>query len=92
MKLTNTIDMMCSQEFKDRFIADFYQLKIRRGGLHNMLVTYRKGELSFKPKCRYELLPKQVIFMDAYIHILSEKATFEGIELWKELVNYGKQE
>lgn len=91
MKLTNTIDMMCSQD-KDRFIAEVYQLNIRRGGLHKMLVNYRKGELSFKPKCSYELLPKQLIFMDAYTNILSGRATFEGIELWEELVNHVEQE
>lgn len=91
MKLTNTIDMMCSQDFKDRFSAEFYQLKIRRDGLQSMLIKYRKGELSFKPKCSYELLHKQLIFMDAYMNILSERATFEGIELWKEELN-GEQE
>ena len=92
MKLTNTIDMMCSPDFKDRFIAEVYQLKIRRDGLQSMLIKYRKGELSFKPKCRYELFHKQLIFMDAYMNILSERATFEGIELWKELVNHDEQE
>ena len=81
MKLLETVQMMNSNDFKDRFRAEFYQLKIRRDGLQNMLVKYKNGELPFTPNCTYELLHKQLIFMDCYMNILSERAEIEGIEL-----------
>ena len=81
MKLSETVEMMNSSDFKERFRAEFYQLKIRRDGLQNMLVKYKNGELPFTPNCTYELLHKQLIFMDCYMNILSERAEIEGIEL-----------
>ena len=81
MNLLDTIDMMSSSDFKERFKAELYQLKIRRDGLQNMLVKYKNNELPFVPKCSYELLHKQLIFMDCYMNILSERAIIEGIEL-----------
>ena len=81
MNLIETVDMMGSPDFKERFRAEFYQLKIRRDGLQNMLVKYKNGELPFTPSCSYELLHKQLIFMDCYMNILSERAIIEGIEL-----------
>ncbi len=81
MKLLETVEMMNSSDFKERFRAEFYQLKIRRDGLQNMLVKYKNGELPFTPNCTYELLHKQLIFMDCYMNILSERAEIEGIEL-----------
>ena len=81
MKLLDTVEMMNSNDFKDRFRAEFYQLKIRRDGLQNMLVKYKNDDLPFIPNCSYELLHKQLIFMDLYMNILSERAEIEGIEL-----------
>lgn len=81
MKLNETIEMMNSSDFKERFKAEYYQLKIRRDSLQNMLVKYKNDDLPFMPNCSYELLHKQLIFMDCYMNILSERAMIEGIEL-----------
>ena len=81
MKLLDTVEMMNSSDFKERFRAEYYQLKIRRDGLQNMLVKYKNGELPFTPNCSYELLHKQLIFMDCYMNILNERAEIENIEL-----------
>lgn len=81
MKLTDTIEMMNSNDFKERFRAEFHQLKIRRDGLQNMLVKYKNDELPFTPNCSYELLHKQLVFMDCYMNILSERARVENIDL-----------
>ena len=56
MKLNETVEMMNSQDFKERFKAEYLQLKIRMEGLSNMLKKYKEGILNFKPKCSYELL------------------------------------
>ena len=83
MKLLETVEMMNSSDFKERFRAEFYQLKIRRDGLQNMLVKYKNDDLPFIPNCSYELLHKQLIFMDCYMNILSERAIIENVDLYK---------
>lgn len=81
MELQDTIDLMKSSDFKDRFKAEYYQLKIRTEKLAAMLDKYEAGTLEFTPKCSIEILTAQHEFMKAYLHILKERADIEGIEL-----------
>ena len=81
MELKETIEMMTSSDFKDRFKAEYYQLKIRHEGLARMLKGYREGTLNFKPNCSYELLHTQLVYMECYINVLEERAKIENIEL-----------
>lgn len=81
MKLSETLKMMESSEHKERFKAEYLQLKIRIEGLSNMLKKYKNGTLNFKPSCSYDLLNRQLIFMEKYRECLEERAVIEGIEL-----------
>lgn len=81
MELKNTIEMMNSEDFKERFKAEYYQVKIRRDKLYEMLNKLKDGTLNFKPKCSYELLHEQAIYMNNYIEVLEARAEIEGIEL-----------
>ena len=49
--LKETVEMMNSADYKERFIAEYEQLVIRYTGLKNMLEKWDKGELNFKPTC-----------------------------------------
>ena len=79
--LKDTIELMVSENYKDRFKAEFYQLKTRRDNLHAMIVKYAAGSLDFEPSCPLELLEEQEEAMDKYIHILEVRAEIEKIEL-----------
>ena len=46
MELNKTIEMMTSADYKERFKAEFYQLKIRICKLDNMVSKYKLGECS----------------------------------------------
>ena len=81
MELNNTIEMMNSQDYKERFKAEYLQLKIRYKKLFNMLVKYKAGSLKFVPACPYDLLYEQLQHMGRYIMILEARAEVEGIEL-----------
>lgn len=81
MELLDTIELMKSNDFKDRFKAEYYQLKIRAEKLADMLDKYKAGTLEFTPKCSIEKLDVQYVFMNAYLHTLEERAIIEGIEL-----------
>lgn len=81
MELNETIEMMTSADYKERFKAEYYQLKIRHERLAKMLKGYKQGTLNFKPNCSYELLHTQLVYMECYINVLEERAKIENIEL-----------
>ena len=81
MELKDTIEMMGSEDYKERFEAEYLQLKIRINGLRNMLKKYKAGTLTFKPSCSYDLLNGQLKAMEMYAQYLKERAEIENIEL-----------
>jgi len=81
MKLNETVKMMDSTEYKERFRAEYFQLKIRMTGLGSMLKKYKAETLPFKPSCSYDLLNGQFKAMDLYASYLEERAKIENIDL-----------
>ena len=81
MQLKDTVEMMNSKDFKERFKAEYYQLLIRLEGLSCMLYEWKNNMLDFEPNCSKETLENQVIFMQGYMDILLLRAEIEGIEL-----------
>lgn len=81
MELKETVKMMESVDYKERFKAEYLQLKIRITGLKNMLKKYKSGTLNFKPSCSYDLLNGQLKAMEMYASYLEERAEIEKIEL-----------
>lgn len=81
MELKDTIPMMMSDDYKERFKAEYYQLKIRCEKLSAMLERYAQGELHFKPSCSWYLLVNQRDYMVQYSEILEHRAEIEGINL-----------
>lgn len=84
MELKDTIEMMNSPDYKERFKAEYWQTKIRYGKLFDMLVKYKAGTLSFVPRCSFDLLYEQAQHMGRYILLLEARAEIEGIDLWKQ--------
>lgn len=81
MELKDTIDLMNSEDYKDRFKAEYYQTKIRYDKLHNILIKYEAGVLDFKPTCSITKLQEQKRYMGEYLRCLEVRAAIEGIEL-----------
>lgn len=81
MKLSETVEMMNSKDFKDRFRAEYFQLTNRITGLSSMLERYRKNTLPFTPKCSIKLLDGQLNSMIIYRTHLEERAKIEGVSL-----------
>lgn len=80
-ELHDIIGLMCSEDYKDRFKAEYLQLKMRYNKLHNMVVKYEANTLDFKPSCNIELLKKQKAAMGNYLYCLEVRAQVEGIDL-----------
>lgn len=79
--LEDTIDYMRSSDYKERFIAEYWQTKIRYDRLHELVVKYDANVINFKPNCPIELLKKQLSFMGNYLYILEVRAKIEDIDL-----------
>lgn len=81
MKLKDTVEMMNSKDYKERFKAEYYQLMLRLDGLVGMLIKWENGMLDFTPKCSKETLENQVIFMQGYLNSLRLRAEIEEIDV-----------
>ena len=68
MPLKNTVDLMLSDNYKDRFRAEYYQTKERYQRLHLMIIKYEAGTLDFQP-------------MGEYLYVLEMRAQLEEIDL-----------
>ncbi|MEE0968153.1 MAG: hypothetical protein U0M06_02115 [Clostridia bacterium] len=81
MELKDTIEMMQSTDYKERFKAEYQQTKIRYDKLHKMLTKAEAGTLDFTPTCPLELLREQKANMGRYLHCLEIRAEIEKIDL-----------
>lgn len=81
MELKDTIELMNSADYKERFIAEYLQLKIRYNKLFTMVTKWDKGELDFKPTCPRMAYHKQLLAMQEYLKVLEYRAECEKINL-----------
>ena len=81
MPLKNTVDLMLSDNYKDRFRAEYYQTKERYQRLHPMIIKYEAGTLDFQSDCPLELLKRQAKAMGEYLYVLEMRAQLEEIDL-----------
>lgn len=81
MDLKDTIKMMDNADYKERFKAEYYQLKIRYEKLKGMVVKWDKDRLDFIPTCPRSTYELQLKFMYEYMAILEARAVMEGVNL-----------
>ena len=81
MKLADTVEMMNSSDYKERFKAEYAQLVIRYYGLRNMLEKWDNGILEFEPTCPRSTYNLQIKAMTDYIAILEARAVMENVDL-----------
>lgn len=80
-ELRDTIELMESADYKERFKAEYWQTKIRYDKLHKMLIKYESGKLNFTPSCSLTILKQQLSFMGQYLYTLELRAEIEDVEL-----------
>ena len=79
--LNDTIELMRSDDYKDRFKAEYYQLKIRHEKLLAMRVKMDEGTLEFTPICPPSTYDLQLEYMEKYLAVLEARAAMEGVDL-----------
>lgn len=79
MELKDTVEMMLSDDYKERFKAEYWQTKIRYDKLRKMVDNWEK--LNFKPTCAYSTYVCQLLAMEDYMNLLRSRAEQEEVEL-----------
>ena len=85
MELKETVELMNSEDYKDRFIAEYRQVKTRYEKLKNFCnkieVEEMLGKEVTKHDCPLELLREQQKYMGLYLSVLEKRALIENIVL-----------
>ena len=81
MELKDTVDGMLSDDYKERFKAEYQQLKIRLYKLGHMLWLKSESMLEFELTCPMSLLTKQEKLMQELLEVYEWRARIEGIDL-----------
>lgn len=85
MELKETVELMNSEDYKERFVAEYHQVKIRYEKLKNFCnkieVETMLGKEVTKHDCPLELLREQQKYMGLYLSILEKRALIENIVL-----------
>ena len=81
MSLKDTAKLMVNDDYKDRFSAEYFQLKIRYDKLCAMLNKWDAGTLEFAPTCPRNLYDGQMRAMRWYLCVLENRARLEGVNL-----------
>jgi hypothetical protein len=99
MELKHTVELMNSECYKDRFVAEYLQTKIRYEKLkafNNKLEAAERTQYMAKAipmpahDCPLHLLREQQSIMGQYLHLLEVRAVIEGIDL-KDIVSFERE-
>ena len=79
--LTETVPLMTSEDYRDRFRAEYFQTEIRSHKLAGLLKAWERGDFSCPPQTARIVLERQLQQMIDYLSTLALRAQFEGISL-----------
>lgn len=79
--LRETAVLMNSNDYKDRFIAEYRQLQLRYDALCLLCHKWDNDNLDFTPTCPREIYDDQLLAMKNYLDILEKRAKIEKIKL-----------
>ena len=85
IELRDTINDMCSVDYKDRFIAEYWQNKIRYEKLKDFCTKIEAAPIMGKEEPKHDvplfMLQEQQNVMGQYLHMLELRAVIENIDL-----------
>lgn len=81
MDSPDTIVLMQSDDYKERFRAEYHQVRIRYEKLKTTIEKLDNGTLEFPLPCPHSLYKMQLKAMEDYMQILETRAGYEGITL-----------
>lgn len=87
--LKDTVNLMLSDDYKDRFAAEYFQtytryLRLKRF-CNRIEAAQIKGITEPEHDCPLPLLREQQRAMGEYLHILELRAEIEDVNIWGDL-------
>ncbi len=79
MALKDVAPLTESTDYKDRFLGEYLETKIRYNKLHKMLIKAEAHNLDFTPDCPLNVLVAQIHHMGNYLHAMEVRAEYEGL-------------
>lgn len=93
MELKDTQELMVSANYKERFIAEYLQLKIRYEKLKTFCQRIEVAQMTNTEEPRHDcplgLLEDQLYVMGKYLNLLEKRAILEHINLITPIVPKG---
>ena len=85
MNIGEAAKLVTSEDYKERFVGEYAELRIRHDRLKNMLEKWKENNLPgcFVPVCSYDLFDRQLQTMHELLVILEERARIEEVKLPK---------
>ena len=90
MTLKDTVNLMISPDWKDRFKAEYFQTKIRYEKLHKLIVLREVGKHGFDTPIPLDSWKEQAHHMGLYLFELEKQAAIHGIDLTPPVVEEGE--
>lgn len=79
--LEETVALMNSADYKERFAGEYYWLETTYLKLKAITEKWDKGELNFTPTCPRTIYDRQLSCMLLYLVVLLERAELEQVKL-----------
>lgn len=79
--IIDSVELMLSKNYKDRFLAEYWQIRLRVEKLDEMIWRYWNKTLPFVPTCPIGILEEQRKHMRRYLETMERRAVIENIEL-----------
>ena len=81
MEFDKIIELLKSDDYKERAKGEYWFVKDKYEKLHKMIVKREAGNLNFEPNCPIEQWRAQAKAMGEYLYQLEIKAAIERVEL-----------
>ncbi len=82
MDIDRIIELLKSEDYKERAKGEYWFVKDKYEKLHRMIIKREAGKLDFTPNCPFGQWEAQASAMGQYLYQLEIKAEIEGVDLY----------
>ena len=81
MELSEITKLMLDGDYRNRFRAEYYHVKLRLSNLKAVLKLWDSNKLNFKPDCPRSIYNLQLKAMEDYLAVLEARAAIEHVDI-----------
>ena len=81
MTLSEIAELMLDGDYRNRFKAEYFHVKLRLNALKAVLKLWDENKLDFKPDCPRSIYRLQEHAMEDYLAVLEARAKIENVNI-----------